>query len=190
MFLTLKLDSLVTWILMSIPVWSSRMLCSSKLFSTRLPQPPQRELVNSSRLTRMICLLFVSTPGTSSATPDQPTLQLNGYNMVAPDDEFGMTDEELLDRFDDPDYVAKQLNILKKKNHDILMANKEKQERELAGQQELALRSDRSRRELALKKLRAEQQTLRRNKRLIWPHSRLHSDSSLWPFALLLKSLG
>ena len=35
---------------------------------------------------------------------------------------------------DDPDFVTKQLDNLHKRNHDQLMAKKEKQERELAKQ--------------------------------------------------------
>ena len=74
-----------------------------------------------------------------------PVLRSNSLHILHPADEFTDADD-----IDDPDN-------LHNRNHDQLMAKKEKQGRELAKQHRDALRSEKSRKELAIKMLRAEQ---------------------------------
>ena len=96
-----------------------------------------------------------SHPGTSSGLPVHPILQVIGVrfgnlDIIEPSNVFD-ADEDMLDKMDDSQSIARQLDKLKKKNAAALLDNKEKQERELAKQSELAKRADRQRKEFAYK---------------------------------------
>ena len=60
---------------------------------------------------------------------DAPVLRSHNLHILHPADDFTDAND-----IDDPDFVTKQLDNLHKRNHDQLMAKKEKQERELAKQ--------------------------------------------------------